>query len=123
MTVVGLLRESEPVNVVINRTPERPVLAFFGDGPVESTNRWVEPTTDLIRYVRFRYWTGSAWQTGWTNSAPPPGVEIVLGTEPPPDDATTDDYPYEQFRRVIHVPAGLPQESAVGDAVGAGFTP
>lgn len=79
-----------------------------GTGAV--TNRPVsagEPLTDAIRFVRFRYWDGGAWREGWTNGLPPAGVEVVLGREPLPPESTPEEYPYEQFRRVIVVPAGL----------------
>ncbi len=105
--VSGFLRREESLNPVTPVT-----LLSEGTLPVtalpEMTNQVpaFEPTTDLIRYARFRYWDGAAWQTGWTNSAPPTGVEIILGTEPQPDDATFEEYPYEQFRRVVYVPSG-----------------
>lgn len=70
-----------------------------------ATNRPAELLTDQVRFIRFRFWDGGAWQESWTNQVPPPGVEVVLGTEPLPDDATPDTYPYEQFRRVVVVPA------------------
>lgn len=74
------------------------------------TNRLMaarEPLTEAIRFVRFRYWDGAGWQEGWTNGRPPAGVEVVLGMEPLPPEATPEEYPFEQFRRVIVVPAGL----------------
>ncbi len=122
VTVVGLLRRSEPVVTVSGAASEGTTSVRLGDSTLEQTNRWTEPTTELIRYVRFRYWSGSAWQSGWTNSAPPPGVEIVLGTEPQPDDGAAD-YPYEQFRRVVYLPAGVAQETATDDPLGVGGTP
>jgi hypothetical protein len=66
-----------------------------------------EPLTDLIRFAHFRYWDGAGWREGWTNATPPPGVEIVLGVDPLPADANADEYPYEQFRRVVFLPAGI----------------
>lgn len=87
------------------------VLSFIPLGAgLDTTNRGpelaAEPLTDLIRFVHFRYWDGAGWREGWTNASPPPGVEIVLGTDPLPTDANADEYPYEQFRRVVFLPAG-----------------
>ena len=76
-----------------------------------ATNRPAELLTDQVRFIRFRFWDGGAWQESWTNQVPPPGVEVVLGTEPLPDDATPETYPYEQFRRVVVVPAGSARRS------------
>ncbi len=99
------------------------LLSFIPLGAgLELTNRVAdlrsEPLTDLIRFVHFRYWDGAGWREGWTNASPPPGVEIVFGTDPLPDDANADEYPFEQFRRVVFLPAGtaLKQpESAAGE--------
>ncbi len=66
-----------------------------------------EPVTELVRYAHFRYWDGAGWRDGWTNSSPPAGVEIVLGADPLPEDANAGEYPYEQFRRVVFLPAGI----------------
>lgn len=83
------------------------------------TNTPVEPLTELIHYVRFRYWDGAVWVSGWTNAAPPPGVEIILATDPAPESgvepseldaevANADEYPLDAFRRVVFLPAGQP---------------
>ena len=66
-----------------------------------------EPLTELIRYAHFRFWDGARWREGWTNASPPAGVEIVLGADPLPEDANAGEYPYEQFRRVVFLPAGI----------------
>ena len=65
-----------------------------------------EPFADVVRFVRFRYWDGAVWQPGWTNAAPPPGVEIVISTEANADDAEPDALPPEAIRRVVFVPGG-----------------
>ncbi|MFM8358060.1 MAG: hypothetical protein ACKOET_05840, partial [Verrucomicrobiota bacterium] len=95
----------------------------LGTGAV--TNRPVlaaEPLTEAIRFVRFRYWDGGGWREGWTNGLPPAGVEVVLGREPLPPESTPEDYPYEQFRRVIVVPAGLATgRAAAGETPGLPF--
>jgi hypothetical protein len=65
-----------------------------------------EPLTDTIRFLSFRFWDGSAWRDSWSGIAPPPGVEVTLGFEPPSADAPPDVPLGEVFRRVIFVPAG-----------------
>jgi type II secretory pathway component PulJ len=75
----------------------------------DQTNVVVEPFADMVRFVRFRYWDGSAWQASWTNAAPPPGVEIVLAATTLPDDAAPDALPPDAFRRVIYLPGGVAQ--------------
>ena len=76
--------------------------------PPDQTNGVAEPFADIVRFVRFRYWDGGAWQAGWTNVTPPPGVEIVLSTERLAEDAEPDAYPAEASRRVVFVPGGMP---------------
>ncbi len=71
------------------------------------TNSAPDPLTELVRHLHFRYWDGSAWVEGWTNSTPPPGVEVVLGADPQPAETVESESPGEQFRRVVFVPAGL----------------
>lgn len=71
------------------------------------THSMDEPLTDLIRFVRFRYWDGSEWLEDWMWSWLPLGVEVTLGGEPLPDGQGPGTYPYEVFRRVVHVPGGV----------------
>ncbi|MBN2508407.1 MAG: hypothetical protein JXQ71_17145 [Verrucomicrobia bacterium] len=63
-----------------------------------------EPLTDAIHFVRFRYWDGSAWQASWDSVELPRGVEVSFGSDPLPEDLTPDEYPFELFRRIIHLP-------------------
>jgi hypothetical protein len=56
------------------------------------------------QFVRFRYWDGSAWLDDWNTPDLPVGVEISLGLEPLPVETSPDDYPFEQYRRVIYLP-------------------
>jgi type II secretory pathway pseudopilin PulG len=57
-----------------------------------------------LRFLRFRYWDGSQWLNAWDASRLPTGIEITLGEEPPADEGEMEDYPYEQFRRVVYLP-------------------
>ena len=72
----------------------------------------VEPFTEAIRFLQFRFWNGAAWTESWSNVTPPPGIEVSLGFEPLPPEATPDKYPFEVFRRVIHLPCGVPVPAA-----------
>ncbi len=68
--------------------------------------------TDLVRFVRLRYWDGAAWLDGWTNSVPPPGIEIVLSTEDQATESAPDpnaSAPDDLFRRVVFLPTGVAQ--------------
>lgn len=71
-----------------------------------STNNVVEPLTDAIRFLRFRFWDGTAWLDSWTDVVPPLAVEVSFGIEPQPDDALPEEYPFEVFRRVVLLPGG-----------------
>ena len=66
--------------------------------------------TDLVRWLRLRYWDGAAWTDGWTNSAPPSGIEITISTDVPSgetaSDATGTDGA-EIFRRVVFLTTGI----------------
>ena len=80
-----------------------------------------------LRFLRLRYWDGTAWLDSWTASGLPRGVEISLATEPLPPDAPPDALPSEVFRRVIALPAALNEvakansaSSETGDASAGG---
>jgi len=121
-SVAGFLRQEEPVGGAVRGRGWGGNGAGRLGGLVEITNAPVIPTTDHIRFARFRYWDGTAWQTGWTNSAPPPGVEVILGMEPlAAEDDSLETYPFEQFRRVVSVPSG--QASSMSKTGSAGESP
>jgi type II secretory pathway pseudopilin PulG len=82
------------------------------NSPPEPQNR---PFTEAIHFLNFRYWNGSSWQDSWFASAPPPGIEITLGADPIPDDATPENYPYERFRRVVLIPSGRAADTTLSD--------
>jgi type II secretory pathway pseudopilin PulG len=60
--------------------------------------------TRSIRFSRFRFWNGEAWQDNWTSSEPPAAIEISLGLDPMPPEYEPDQYPFELFRRVLSLP-------------------
>jgi len=60
--------------------------------------------TRNIRFSRFRFWNGEAWQDNWTSSEPPAAIEISLGLDPMPPEYEPDQYPFELFRRVLSLP-------------------
>jgi hypothetical protein len=61
-----------------------------------------------FKFLALRYWDNEAgeWLESWEGGDLPMAVEIVLGIEPLPEDMEPADYPYETFRRVVHVPGG-----------------
>jgi len=71
-----------------------------------STKIVIEPLTDAIRFLRFRFWDGTDWLNSWNDIVPPFAVEVNFGSEPQPDDALPEEYPFELFRRVILLPGG-----------------
>jgi hypothetical protein len=91
--------------------------------PPDQTNQVTEPFADIVRFVRFRYWDGAAWQMGWTNATPPPGVEIVLSTVGLEEDAEADAYPTDAVRRVVFVPAGMAQSQPPDSSALTNSTP
>jgi len=105
-----------------NETPANPaqpaqtnlLLTSVAAEPAPIVTNAPEPLLEAVKFVRFRYWDGGAWQPGWTNNAPPHGVEIVFATESLPDDAAEDDLPPEPFRRVVLIPAGTSRSPRQG---------
>ena len=111
VVVSALNRREEPVR------PRSLATEGLLASAVVQTNRAFETLSDFVRYVRFRYWNGSDWAAGWSNTLPPAGVEIVLSTEPPLDDALPDALPPEPFRRVVYIPAGAASARASTNAL------
>lgn len=58
-----------------------------------------------FRFIRFRYFDGSAWVEGdtWTGGELPRAVEVSIGERPLPEGVEPADYPYDLFRRVVHI--------------------
>ncbi len=61
--------------------------------------------TPHIKFLRLRYWDGSAWTETWQGNDLPGAVEIVLGYRPRPEDTEPEEYPYETHRRVVAIPS------------------
>ena len=72
-------------------------------------SRFLLTLDDTQRKAASFAWDGAAWRESWSGIAPPPGVEVTLGFESLPPDATPEQLPGEVFRRVIFLPAGQPQ--------------
>lgn len=122
LSVRGLSRTESPLFRSPTPDPLQSTnsLLFPPSNPTPSpTNSVPEPQnrpfTEAIHFLNFRYWNGSSWQDSWFASAPPPGVEITLGADPLPDDATPDTYPYERFRRVVLIPSGRAADPTLSD--------
>jgi hypothetical protein len=82
-----------------------------------------EPTTEVIRLLRFWYWDGSDWSETWESSDLPRGVEISLGAESWPKDASIVDYPGEIFRRTVYLPTSREIEKDLTESGSSSNTP
>ncbi|MGC9453924.1 MAG: hypothetical protein ACP5HU_03590 [Phycisphaerae bacterium] len=85
----------------LERTEQRRITAQSAE---EGEEIDVELLTGRIRFLRLRYWDGSAWITAWSGSDLPVAVEVTVGRRPLPQDTTPEEYPYETFTRVVYVP-------------------
>ena len=106
LMITGLNRLEEPFPAGIS-SPTDTGSIYSDASSLADTNYVAETLMDSVRFVRFRYWNGAAWQAAWSNSVPPPGVEIVLADEPLPPEAAPEDYPPNPFRRVVALPGGI----------------
>ena len=113
--VGGLLRTEEPL--VLKRQA-----ALTDDLQIEETNVVKQtasnPVLEEIRYLQFRYWSGTNWLDSWNAGGFPTGVEVSLGAEAQTNETDLVEYPGEIFRRVIYLagtaasPTGLDLFSA-----------
>lgn len=114
VVVRGLQRNEQ--SLALRSTQPVTIAPSPGSGGFLSTNAPADPGTNRppapppliegIRFVRFRFWNGAAWQESWLAASPPAAVEISVGAEPLPPDVTPENYPYELFRRIVLIPAG-----------------
>lgn len=70
-----------------------------------------------VKFVRFRFWDGAAWNDGWNGATLPMGVEVVLGAEPLPVGSDPTAYSTPIARRVIFVPGGAASATSTGGTV------
>jgi len=108
------------VSTNLNPGETRPQLSGLPQG---SSGRRADVLSDVIRYVQFRYWDGQVWVDGWTNSSPPPGVEISLSCEPAVEGTNSGEYATEMFRRVLFIPGGEALRKPELDGRGSSLTP
>lgn len=71
------------------------------------------PLTDRVQFMQFRYWAGTNWTESWAGMDLPGGVEVTLGRDPLPKEGAGEGYPYELFRRIIHLPNSTPPANRV----------
>jgi type II secretory pathway component PulJ len=112
MRIVGYrLRQSEdpytglPTIDGVERTEQTVIAATTVEEGVNVTATLIGPS---FKFLSLRYWDGQSgqWLTSWDGGDAPMAVEIVIGIEPLPEGMEPVDYPFEAFRRVVHVPAG-----------------
>ena len=73
------------------------------DQPPVATNAPAPPVIEEIRFLQFRYWSGTNWLDAWGGSRMPGGVEVSMASEPLPAGTELTEYPGEIFRRVIYL--------------------
>jgi type II secretory pathway pseudopilin PulG len=109
---VAMFREEHPF--VTERESEEAVTNL---GLIDEEQGKLPPVLSReIRFVRFRYRAGRDWFDLWQSNTPPVAVEVTLGNEQLPEDVEFEDYPFEIFRRVIHVPAATAAQGFAGNA-------
>jgi type II secretory pathway pseudopilin PulG len=104
--VAGVLRAEEPL------VPRQST--FSTEEPASSSGLTNSPAAlmEEIRYLQFRYWSGTNWVDSWTAGGAPAGVEVSLGSEPITSQTDTNEYSGEIFRRVIYLPVNQETQSA-----------
>lgn len=102
LVTTGLTRTDQPL-VEPRAAPTSAISRATEEG---EEPRGPAPLTDAVRFLRFRYWDGTNWRESWNSFQLPRGVEVSLGSEPLPEKTLPEDYPYELYRRVIHLAVG-----------------
>jgi hypothetical protein len=67
------------------------------------TNTTSAPLIEEVRYLQFRFWSGTNWLDSWSAPGTPEAVEVSLGAEPMTNGTELVEYPGEIFRRVIYL--------------------
>jgi hypothetical protein len=115
--VVGLFRSEQPLTLAQSTANS----SLLNAGEVAMTNNLADtaevgttnnltasktavPVVEEIKFLQFRYWSGTNWLDAWSALSLPNGVEVSLGSEAATNDAASVDFPAEIFRRVIYLP-------------------
>lgn len=96
---------NKPIVVGLERTCQKTLAARTAEEGQGVALALLAPT---IKFLSFRYWTGSDWATTWGDKNLPMAVELTTGAQPLPDGTDPKDYPFETFRRVIFLPGADP---------------
>jgi len=102
--VIGMTREEDSLMDTLTTEATTANPTFFAE--TEVTNRVELPMTDAIRHLAFRYWDGRVWRDTWNSFYPPPGLEVILASEPLNAESGVVDADVDRFRRVFVIPAG-----------------
>ena len=109
--------EDEMGQVVVDgveRTCQRTPTARISEEGKEIQATLLSPD---IKFLRLRYWDGTAWADSWGGGTLPQAVEIVLGKEPLPEHVEPLEYPYPTWRRIVALPSA--PKTATGTAAAA----
>lgn len=96
--ITGLVRTEEPV---VSLVEARAATEDEGTNSVSAAN--LPTVLPEIRFLQFRYWSGTNWLDRWSAPGSPVSVEVQLGAEPLPVGADMHEYEAEVFRRVIYI--------------------
>jgi prepilin-type N-terminal cleavage/methylation domain-containing protein len=110
--------QGKPVVEGIERTCQKRVTAKVIDEAKDVQAALIAPA---LKFLRLRYWNGTAWVDAWSGQDLPAAVEIVVGEQPLPEGGDPAEYPalHDTFRRVVCVPAGV--KSATGGTIVLGL--
>jgi len=114
--IIGLLRTDEPL---IGKPQPTNSLSIVQDEfedefnmiPMVSSNSL--PVLEEIRFLQFRYWSGTNWVDTWNAGGRPQGIEVSMGPEPATNDTESAEYKPEVFRRVIYLPPNFSTQQVV----------
>jgi type II secretory pathway pseudopilin PulG len=98
----GLVRTEEPLvtrQQALTAAEDQP--DQVGTNVLSSVN--APPVLEEIKYVQFRYWSGTNWLDSWIASGAPEAVEVSLGAEVVTNATEFVESPPEIFRRVIYL--------------------
>ena len=98
--VSGLIRLEEPLISPIQR------VTASEDQPDQTnllSSVTLPPVLEEIKFLQFRYWSGTNWLDAWSSSGRPDAVEVSLGAEPWTNTTEVAESAPEIFRRVIYL--------------------
>jgi hypothetical protein len=100
--VAGLIRSEEPLiskQLGLLNPQDQP--DQINTNTLSSVN--IAPALEEIKFLQFRYWSGTNWLEAWNSAGAPEAVEVSLGAEVMTNAVDLAEAPPEIFRRVIYL--------------------